>query len=193
CHAGRLVALELLPPHPVPVADAHHAVRAGQRPDQCIPVGRPCGRHDQGRPRQRQHTAALLHLPGRLQLLGYLLCRDAVRRAAGHSRAGGADQVPLARQTDPLPMTQATNKLETLGAWLLGLLWILPLAYAVWAAFHPPAYATRFDLLAPLTLENFSRAWHAAPFPRYFLNTFMLVTMVLAAQLVLSTLAGYAF
>lgn len=86
-----------------------------------------------------------------------------------------------------------THKLDTLGAWLLGLLWILPLAYAVWAAFHPPAYATRFDLLAPLTLENFSRAWHAAPFPQYFLNTFLLVTMVLAAQLVLSTLAGYAF
>jgi len=86
-----------------------------------------------------------------------------------------------------------THKLDTLGAWLLGLLWILPLAYALWAAFHPPAYATRFDLLAPLTLENFSRAWNAAPFPRYFLNTFLLVTMVLVAQLVLSTLAGYAF
>ncbi len=85
------------------------------------------------------------------------------------------------------------DKLDTLGAWALGLLWILPLAYAMWAAFHPPAYATRFDLFAPLTLENFERAWHAAPFPRYFLNTFVLVTMVLAAQLVLSTLAGYAF
>ncbi|SEI65354.1 carbohydrate ABC transporter permease [Achromobacter sp. NFACC18-2] len=85
------------------------------------------------------------------------------------------------------------DKLDTLGAWALGLLWILPLAYAVWAAFHPPAYATRFDLFAPLTLDNFVRAWNAAPFPRYFLNTFVLVTMVLAAQLVLSTLAGYAF
>lgn len=85
------------------------------------------------------------------------------------------------------------DKLDTLGAWALGLLWILPLAYAMWAAFHPPAYATRFDLFAPLTLDNFVRAWHAAPFPRYFLNTFVLVTMVLAAQLVLSTLAGYAF
>lgn len=84
------------------------------------------------------------------------------------------------------------DKLDTLGAWALGLLWILPLAYAMWAAFHPPAYATRFDLFAPLTLDNFVRAWHAAPFPRYFLNTFLLVTMVLAAQLVLSTLAGYA-
>ncbi|MGE8639658.1 MAG: carbohydrate ABC transporter permease, partial [Achromobacter sp.] len=85
------------------------------------------------------------------------------------------------------------DKLDTLGAWALGLLWILPLAYAMWAAFHPPAYATRFELFAPLTLDNFARAWQAAPFPRYFVNTFLLVTMVLAAQLVLSTLAGYAF
>lgn len=90
-------------------------------------------------------------------------------------------------------MNAKSDLLDTLGAWLLGLLWILPLAYAVWAAFHPPAYATRFDLTAPLTLDNFARAWSSAPFPRYFLNTFLLVTMVLAAQLVLSTLAGYAF
>ncbi|WP_353174715.1 carbohydrate ABC transporter permease [Paracandidimonas soli] len=90
-------------------------------------------------------------------------------------------------------MTQDTNKLETLGAWLLGLLWILPLTYAVWAAFHPSAYATRFDLFAPLTLQNFRAAWEAAPFARYFLNTFLLVTMILAAQFVLSTMAAYAF
>ncbi|WP_442594691.1 carbohydrate ABC transporter permease [Parapusillimonas sp. JC17] len=86
-----------------------------------------------------------------------------------------------------------THKLDTLGAWLLGLLWFLPLAYTVWAAFHPSAYATQFDLTAPLTLGNFKAAWNAAPFARYFLNTFILVTMVLAAQLVLSTLAAYAF
>ena len=83
--------------------------------------------------------------------------------------------------------------LETLGAWLLGLLWLLPLVYAVWTAFHPPAYATRFALDAPLTLENFVAAWNAAPFARYFLNTVLLVAMVLAAQLVLCTLAAYAF
>ena len=35
--------------------------------------------------------------------------------------------------------------LETLGAWLLGLLWMLPLLYAVWTAFHPAIYATHFD------------------------------------------------
>ena len=86
-----------------------------------------------------------------------------------------------------------SKKLDHLGAWLLGLLWLLPLAYSVWAAFHPSEYATRFDLGAPLTLDNFRAAWASAPFLRYFLNTFLLVTMVLAAQLVLSTLAAYAF
>jgi sn-glycerol 3-phosphate transport system permease protein len=58
---------------------------------------------------------------------------------------------------------------------------------------HPTAYSARFDLLAPLTLENFTAAWAAAPFPRYFLNTFLLVTSILAGQLLLCTLAAYAF
>lgn len=83
--------------------------------------------------------------------------------------------------------------LDTLAAWLLALLWILPLAYAVWTAFHPAEYSTRFALAAPLTLDNFRRAWEAAPFARYFLNTTLLVAMVLAVQLVLGTLAAYAF
>jgi sn-glycerol 3-phosphate transport system permease protein len=83
--------------------------------------------------------------------------------------------------------------LDTVAAWVLALLWILPLAYAVWTAFHPPEYSTRFALVAPLTLDNFVRAWTAAPFARYFLNTTLLVTMILGCQLVLSTLAAYAF
>jgi len=82
---------------------------------------------------------------------------------------------------------------ETLGAWVLGVLWVLPLLYAFWSAFHPPAFSTRFALDAPLTLDNFVKAWHAAPFARYFLNTVVLVTMILATQLVLVTLAAYAF
>ncbi len=83
--------------------------------------------------------------------------------------------------------------LDTLAAWTLALLWILPLLYAVWTAFHPSEYSTRFELLAPLTLDNFARAWEAAPFARYFLNTAMLVTMILGVQLVIGTLAAYAF
>jgi sn-glycerol 3-phosphate transport system permease protein len=87
----------------------------------------------------------------------------------------------------------AGRAVETLAAWTLGLLWVLPLLYAVWTAFHAAEFSTRFVPTAPLTLENFAKAWNAAPFARYFVNTVVLVTMVLAAQLVLVTLAAYAF
>ncbi len=85
------------------------------------------------------------------------------------------------------------NALNTLGAWALAVLWLLPLLYAVWSAVHPAEHSARFDLLAPLTVENFARAWQAAPFPRYFLNTSALVLAILAGQVVLCTLAAYAF
>jgi len=83
--------------------------------------------------------------------------------------------------------------LDALAAWTLALLWILPLVYAVWTAFHPAEFSTNFALLAPLTLDNFSRAWEAAPFARYFFNTTVLVAMILSVQLVLATMAAYAF
>lgn len=83
--------------------------------------------------------------------------------------------------------------LEVGAAWLLAVIWLLPLLYAFWSAFHPSEYATRFELFAPLTLENFEEAWSRAPFARYFLNTVLLVTSILAAQFVLCTLAAYAF
>ena len=84
-------------------------------------------------------------------------------------------------------------RLETGAAYFLAFLWMLPLIYAFWSAFHPPEYATKFDLFAPLTLENFAVAWEQAPFARYFLNTFLLVTSILIAQFILCTLAAYAF
>lgn len=83
--------------------------------------------------------------------------------------------------------------LMSAGAWMLGLLWIAPLLYAAWSAFHPSAYETRFDLLAPLSLENFPLAWKQAPFARYFLNTVILATSILSVQLVVGTLAAFAF
>jgi sn-glycerol 3-phosphate transport system permease protein len=83
--------------------------------------------------------------------------------------------------------------LETLAAWVLGVVWVLPLLYALWTAFHPKEFSAQFVLTAPLTLRNFAEAWHAAPFARYMVNTVVLVTLILAAQLVLCTLAAYAF
>lgn len=101
-------------------------------------------------------------------------------------------QPATSARLDPYAPKGLSLTLESGGAILLALIWVLPLAYAVWAAIHPAEYTTRFELAAPLTLENFTRAWAAAPFARYFLNTFILVTMILACQLVLGTLAAYA-
>ncbi len=86
-----------------------------------------------------------------------------------------------------------TRTLEIIGAWMLAILWVLPLLYAVWTAFHPSEYATNFSLFAPLTLQNFANAWDAAPFARYFLNTTMLVSLILVAQFLLCTPAAFAF
>ncbi len=99
---------------------------------------------------------------------------------------------PAATRSDPYAPKGLALTLESTGAILLALIWVLPLAYAVWAAFHPAEYTTRFVLTAPLTLDNFTRAWAAAPFARYFLNTFVLVTLILVFQIVLGTLAAYA-
>jgi len=85
------------------------------------------------------------------------------------------------------------NALETVAAWFLALFWIAPLAYAFWAAFHPSQYAVHFDIFAPLTLDNLREALSQAPFLRYAFNTFILVTTILFAQLVICTLAAYAF
>src|SRR5262245_21303531 len=105
--------------------------------------------------------------------------------------------IPMARGT-AIRMTTASGGrtgrwLEAVGAWWLAALWILPLAYALWTAFHPREFSARFVLGAPLTLQNFAEAWNAAPFARYFANTVILVTLILGAQLVLCTLAAYAF
>ena len=83
--------------------------------------------------------------------------------------------------------------LNTVAAWCLAIMLLLPLLYAVWTAFHPGEYETRFDLFAPLTLQNFVQAWSEAPFARYFFNTIILVTGIVAAQFFLCTLAAYSF
>ncbi|MDN6323152.1 MAG: carbohydrate ABC transporter permease [Halomonas sp.] len=83
--------------------------------------------------------------------------------------------------------------LETVAAWLLAIIWIFPLLYAFWAAFHPSEFMVNFALFAPLTLENFANAWSQAPFARYYLNTFALVTGVVIGQFVVCTLAAFAF
>ena len=76
--------------------------------------------------------------------------------------------------------------------WLAAFLWFLPVLVSVWVAIHPASEQGSFSLFAPLTLQNFINAWEAAPFGRYFLNTTLLVLMIVVCQLILATLAAYA-
>ena len=86
-----------------------------------------------------------------------------------------------------------STSIEYFAAWILALVWVSPLLYAFWAAFHPQEYAINFEILAPLTLSNFAEAWEQAPFARYFLNTFLIVSSILIVQFIVCTLAAYAF
>ena len=86
-----------------------------------------------------------------------------------------------------------STSIEYFAAWILALVWVSPLLYAFWAAFHPQEYAINFEILAPLTLSNFAGAWEQAPFARYFLNTFLIVSSILIVQFIVCTLAAYAF
>lgn len=90
-------------------------------------------------------------------------------------------------------MSHLARHIEAAGAILLAIIWISPLLFAFWAAFHTTSDAVNFRLAAPWTLDNFRVAWAGAPWLRYFLNTFLLVSVVLAGQFVLTTLAGFAF
>ena len=86
-----------------------------------------------------------------------------------------------------------STSIEYFAAWILALVWVSPLLYAFWAAFHTNEYAVNFEILAPLTLTNFAEAWVQAPFARYFLNTFFIVSSILIVQFIVCTLAAYAF
>ena len=80
--------------------------------------------------------------------------------------------------------------------WALALLWAIPVLWAFAASLRPAAEPLkRGDVWfgSTLTLENFAKAWSLAPFDQYFVNTVVIVLMILGVQLVTVTLAGFAF
>ena len=97
----------------------------------------------------------------------------------------------------------ARGRWSRVGRWLLGLvtaviaiLWAVPLLWAIVASLRPASNPLgRGDVWFsfPLTLENYTRAWSLAPFGQYYINTILIVSMVLGVQLITITLAGFAF
>jgi sn-glycerol 3-phosphate transport system permease protein len=92
---------------------------------------------------------------------------------------------------------------KQIGRWLgsafttgLALLWSVPVIWAVVASFRPANDAISHGdvwFSTSLTVENYTRAWSMAPFGQYYLNTIIVVLLILAVQLVTIILAGFAF
>src|SRR5262249_12668253 len=73
---------------------------------------------------------------------------------------------------------------------------IFPFAWLIVTSVETPAEALHFPpVLAPSTLRfaNYPDALHAAPFARFFFNSAVVAVLTVGSNLVLCSLAGYAF
>jgi multiple sugar transport system permease protein len=77
----------------------------------------------------------------------------------------------------------------------LALLMVTPLAWMVMTSIQTPDEARRFPPVLPSGIhwQNYTDAIHAAPFGRFFLNSFLVTGACVLGNLVLCSLAGYAF
>ncbi len=81
-------------------------------------------------------------------------------------------------------------------ALLLALSWLSIVVWALIVSFRDPSDPLgRGDVwFSPvMTVENYVRAWELAPFGQYYINTILLVLMILTVQMITTTLAGFAF
>jgi len=93
--------------------------------------------------------------------------------------------------------------LNKIGYWLslavllsLALAWAMPLLWAFVASVRPFAEPMQHGDIwfgSTLTLENFQKAWALAPFGKYYINTIIMVLMILGVQTITVTFAGFAF
>ena len=93
--------------------------------------------------------------------------------------------------------------LKDLGRWIvnifstaLALIWSVPVLWALVASFRPASEPiSRGDVWfgSTLTFENYAHAWSLAPFGQYYINTIVIVVIILAVQLVTIVLAGFTF
>jgi len=59
-------------------------------------------------------------------------------------------------------MSKLSHYVESAGAILLAIIWISPLLFAFWAAFHSTSDAVNFNITSAWTLDNFRTAWEGA-------------------------------
>ena len=98
---------------------------------------------------------------------------------------------PLATRREIVPRIGYGLVLVAAALWLVPILWML-VASVRPQSFGGPGMASLIPDAQP-TSRNFIEAWEAADFPRYYLNSAIIVAGILAIQLATITLAGYAF
>ena len=79
---------------------------------------------------------------------------------------------------------------------VIAAIWAVPVIWALVASFRPasePMSRGNVWFGTHLTFENYERAWSLAPFGQYYINTIVVVLLVLSIQLITITLAGFAF
>jgi len=99
--------------------------------------------------------------------------------------------LPLATRREIVPRIGYGLVLVAAALWLVPILWML-VASVRPQSFGGPGMASLIPDAQP-TFRNFIDAWEAADFPRYYLNSAIIVAGILAIQLATITLAGYAF
>jgi len=93
--------------------------------------------------------------------------------------------------------------LKKFGSWItnllatfLALIWSVPVIWAIIASLRPANDPmSRGDVWFSniITFENYTRAWSLAPFGQYYINTIVVVLIILVVQLITIVLAGFAF
>lgn len=101
------------------------------------------------------------------------------------------------------PDSNLHRSLHRVGHWItnilgtsVAVLWSIPVIWALVASFRPSNDAISLGdvwFSTSFTPENYLRAWSLAPFGQYYINTIVVVLIILAVQLVTIVLAGFAF
>ena len=88
------------------------------------------------------------------------------------------------------------SKLLTIATAVLAIFWMIPVLWAIVASFRPlnePMTTGDVWFGSTVTFANYIRAWTLAPFGQYYINTIIIVVIILAVQLVTIILGGFAF
>src|SRR5262249_17426293 len=184
--------------HPPP-AGAVPALRAGGGDHLLVPGLRSGLRDDPGRAGRSDERPHLLHLAARLSLLGPRSGRRPDHAVRGRAPAHGRGGVPGPRAARVLRGRRVRARHRLAGHLALAALTAVTVTPYLWllstslkertAVFTP----TPQWLPWPVNVGNYLELFQRAPFGLYLVNTLIVVSGILAVQLVTVTLAGYVF